>query len=205
MALGALVLVTAAALWIRGLFRTSKAEQYTQEALAAMENIVLETVPVTTAPTVPETTGAAQTEPTLATDPTDPPTLITEMIDGHEYVGYLGFPSLDRKLPVIKIKYVDDLQIAPCLEKGSPLTDDAVICAHNYPSHFGPIRDWVGGETVTFQDLEGGLIEYTVQNVEQISPYDVDKVMNSDHDLVLYTCTPGGANRVMIACDRTAE
>lgn len=199
--LGASLLIGAATLLIRSNLRSRNAEKYSKEALAAMETIVLETVPEAADPTVPETTG--ETEPTLPTDPEDPITLSSEFIDGHEYVGYLEFPSLDRKLPIMKIKYVDDLQIAPCLEKGSPHDDNAVISAHNYPSHFGPIRDWTGGEEVIFTDLEDRTIHYTVQLVEKISPYDVEKVMDSEYDLVMYTCTPGGANRVMVACNRT--
>ncbi len=206
MGLGTVLLIAALVTILSGLRQESKARWELEQAAAALQAAAVETQPregvIVLSPTA-ETTLPETTAPTEATDPTDPLTLSSEFLDGHEYVGYLEFPSLDRKLPVMKIKYVEDLQIAPCLEKGSPHTDDAVICAHNYPAHFGPIRDWTGGEEVIFTDLEDRVISYTVQLVEQISPYDVEKVMESEYDLVLYTCTPGGANRVMIACSRT--
>lgn len=194
-ALGLLLMLAAGLLLANNIREDREAGQAAADAVAALESLSLEQSVQAT-----ETTAAAETVP--ATDPTDPPTLSSEILEGHEYVGYLSFPSLDRKLPIIKIKYLEDLQVAPCLEQGSPWTNDAVISAHNYPSHFGPIRDWVGGEEVLFQDLEGREIRYAVASVETIDPSETDKVLRSEHDLILYTCTPGGAKRVVIACDR---
>ena len=43
---------------------------------------------------------------------------------------------------------------------------------------------------------------YEVIRVETLKPTEVDAVQNSDHDLVLYTCTYGGKTRVTVFCDR---
>lgn len=204
LAVGIFLLVTALLVTVVNFLEMRRTEEATAQLMAAAPTPVPTPTPGAEPTAQPDPTPAAEPEPSvIPTDPPDPPTLSSEILDGHEYVGYLEFPSLDSKLPVIKIKYVNDLQIAPCLEKGSPHTNDAVISAHNYPSHFGPIRDWTGGEAVIFTDLNGNVINYTVKLVETIAPTDVDKVMNSEYDLVLYTCTTGGEYRVMIACDRT--
>lgn len=142
--------------------------------------------------TVP--TGPTETEPVRE--------LTVAVINGHEYVGYLEIPSLDRALPVMKLQYVQDLQTAPCLQFGSPWTNDAVIAAHNYASHFGPLRDMTGGETIIFTDMNGESILYTVKIVQIIEPTALKTVTESPYDLVLYTCTTGGKTRVMIGCDR---
>ncbi len=124
------------------------------------------------------------------------------VINGHEYVGYLEIPSLDRTLPIMKLKYLQDLQTSPCLQFGSPWANDAVIAAHNYASHFGPLRDMTGGETIIFTDMNGESITYTVEVVQTIAPTALETVKESPYDLVLYTCTTGGKARVMIGCNR---
>ena len=43
---------------------------------------------------------------------------------------------------------------------------------------------------------------YRLVRLEILSPDAVDAVQNSGYDLVLYTCTPGGATRVVAFCDR---
>lgn len=46
---------------------------------------------------------------------------------------------------------------------------------------------------------------YTVSAVKTLSPTSVDEVQNSGYDLVLYTCTYGGATRVAVFCDRVED
>ncbi len=146
---------------------------------------------------------AAIPSPNPSPSPTPVPELPTVRIDGHDYTGYLYFPSLERTLPVMELVYLEDLLLAPCLQKGSPHEDNAVIAAHNFPSQFGPLRQMEGGEAVYFTDMNGIEIAYTVSAVTTVQPWEQALVMESRHDLVLYTCTTGGKARVMIACDRT--
>lgn len=49
------------------------------------------------------------------------------------------------------------------------------------------------------------MIRYEVAGTGTVAPTDVDAVVSSDHDLVLYTCTPGGQTRVCVFCDRAAD
>ncbi len=201
---GVLLLAAALLLLLHNRQESDEAGAAAQEALAAVqEAIQTGNVQPGAAPAPAPADGEPEeTEPTDPAETEPVPELTVTVINGHEYVGYLEIPSLDRKLPVMKLQYMEDLQIAPCLQFGSPWTDDAVIAAHNYPSHFGPLRDMTGGETILFTDMNGASITYTVKIVQTIQPTALDTVKESPYDLVLYTCTTGGKTRVMIGCDR---
>lgn len=144
-----------------------------------------------------------ETQPTLPTaSPTAPEELTTMEIQGHTYIGYLLMPDYELELPVMANWSMEKLQLAPCLQYGSPLTDDAVIAGHNYKEHFRTLHDMKPGDSVIFTDMGGYTICYTVTNVKTIDPRSVYEVINSEHDLVLYTCTIGGQSRVIVECDR---
>ena len=98
------------------------------------------------------------------------------------------------------------LKIAPCRHFGSSRTDDLVIAAHNYKTHFGSLSKLRSGAEVIFTDMDGIENRYVlVRDPETLAPDAVDAVQNSGYDLVLYTCTPGGATRVVAFCDRVTE
>ena len=123
-------------------------------------------------------------------------------IDGQEYIGYLSIPVLELELPVISEWDYDRLKIAPCRQYGSTKTDDLVIAAHNYASHFGRLAQLRAGDLLTFTDMDAETILYGVVTVDVLEPTAVDTVKDSEFDLVLYTCTYGGENRVAVFCDR---
>ena len=123
-------------------------------------------------------------------------------IDGQEYIGYLSIPVLELELPVISEWDYDRLKIAPCRQYGSTKTDDLVIAAHNYASHFGRLAQLRTGDLLTFTDMDTETILYGVVTVDVLEPTAVDTVKDSEFDLVLYTCTYGGENRVAVFCDR---
>lgn len=124
------------------------------------------------------------------------------MVDGFEYIGYLSIPVLELELPVMAEWDYKRLQYAPCRQNGSTRTDDLVIAAHNYRTHFGRLVDLEPGTDVYFTDVDGIENHYQLLRVETVSPDSVDAVLNSGCDLVLYTCTPGGATRVVAFLDR---
>ena len=80
--------------------------------------------------------------------------------------------------------------------------DDLVIAAHNYASHFGRLAQLRTGDLLTFTDMDAETILYGVVTVDVLEPTAVDTVKDSEFDLVLYTCTYGGENRVAVFCDR---
>lgn len=168
-----------------------------QEAESLLENVeaVIETkkirVPV----------SSKRLDETPAPTPLDPQMPVV-MLDGYEYVGYVEIPVLGLKLPVMSEWDYNRLKLAPCRQFGSSRTDDLVIAAHNYESHFGHLKDLSVGEPVTFTDMEGIVNTYCVEKIETLNPSEVDAVQNSGYDLVLYTCTKGGRTRVTVFCNR---
>lgn len=148
------------------------------------------------------------TEPAEATDPmetTAAPEMTVVTIGIYGYIGYVSIPAIEIDLPVMDSWDETRLNIAPCRQFGSTKTDDLVIAAHNYPNHFGKLSSLKGGDTVVFTDMDGEEITYTVTRMDTVDPTHVEEVKDSGCDLVLYTCTIGGANRVAVFCDRAEE
>ncbi len=130
------------------------------------------------------------------------PELPVVMLDGYDYIGVISIPAIDIKLPVMSEWSYPKLKISPCREFGSSRTDDLVIAAHNYESHFGKLGSVSVGDNVIFTDMDGVENHYIVQKTAILQPTDVDAVEHSGYDLVLYTCTYGGKTRITVFCDR---
>ena len=97
-------------------------------------------------------------------------------------------------------------QIAPCRQFGSSRTDNLVIAAHNYDTHFGKLKELSKGDTVIFTDMEGIVSTYCIEKLETLSPDAVDTVLNSGYDLVSIPAPrASGKTRVTVFCDRTAK
>lgn len=157
--------------------------------------------------TIPETTEPATEDTAESTDPLETldPEMPTLLIDGYEYIGYVSIPDLELELPVMAEWDYSRLKVAPCRHFGSSRTDDLVIAAHNYKSHFGYLSRLEIGTEICFTDMDGIENRYTLTRLVTLPPDAVDAVQNSGHDLVLYTCTSGGATRVTAFCDRIEE
>lgn len=125
-------------------------------------------------------------------------------IKGYNYIGFLWIPSLALELPVMNDWSYSKLQISPCRYTGSIYTDDIVIMAHNYPKHFGKLKDLKAGDTVSFTDMDGEITEYEVIALDILAPDDVEDMTAGEYDLTLFTCTYGGKNRVTLRCDRVS-
>lgn len=61
------------------------------------------------------------------------------------------------------------------------------------------------GDQLRFTEMDGTDNLYEVTGVDTLSPTEVDAVQNSGHDLVLYTCTYSGQERVTAFCDRVDD
>ena len=129
----------------------------------------------------------------------------TVEVDGNRYIGYLEFPSLHRKLPVMDEWDYDKLKTAPCRYSGSVYKNNLVIAGHNYISHFGPVRYQKIGTEVDFIDADGVKYTYEISDIEVLDPYDINDMTQTDGgwDLTLFTCTTGGKARYAIRCTRT--
>ena len=198
LAVGAVLILAALLLLLYNRYEDTKAGQEAESLLANVEAVI--DAQATREPT-PAGTEIPGTMPTPSATPLDPEMPVVEL-DGYEYVGYVEIPALELKLPVMSEWDYNRLKIAPCRQFGSSRTDDLVIAAHNYESHFGHLRDLSVGDTVTFTDMEGIVNTYCVEKIETLNPNEVDAVQNSGYDLVLYTCTKGGKTRVTVFCNR---
>lgn len=138
----------------------------------------------------------------LVTTPSEPEAAAS---DDPDYLGRLTIPRLELELPVFSQWSYENLKTAPCRYSGSAEGGDLVLLAHNYRTHFGPIRRLKSGDRVVFQDLNGRLFEYQVTAEEVASPTDQPEVIGGLHDLKLITCTYGGDARLVICCDQIKE
>lgn len=200
--LGVVLILSALLLFLYNGLEDRRAGQQAESLMDEIHSAMTEETDTTTKPTEIE---IEITEPTETTE-TLPAEMPMVMIDGYEYIGYLSIPALELELPVMAEWDYSRLKIAPCRHFGSSRTDDLVIAAHNYKTHFGSLSKLESGAEVIFTDMDGIENRYVlVLAPETLAPDAVDAVQNSGYDLVLYTCTPGGATRVVAFCDRVTE
>lgn len=124
-----------------------------------------------------------------------------EAIDGKAYIGTLEIPALQLKLPVMNEWNYANLREAPCRYTGSAYTNNLIICAHNFDTHFGRIKWLSSGDKVNFTDVDGHTFSYHVVELETLQPDKVDEMKQENYGLTLFTCTLGGATRVTVRCE----
>lgn len=186
--LGAILLLGAAALWLSNRVASDRAGQTARTVAEELHQQML---------VKPETNDA----PDSSAQPQDDSSESVLTVDGTDYIGVLSIPTLGLELGVQRDWSYAKLRRTPCRQCGSAETGDLVIAAHNYPSHFGRLGELTPGDGVTFTAADGTEYRYTVAVVEQLEGTDVEKVTQSDHALVLYTCTYGGKHRIVVMCD----
>lgn len=125
-----------------------------------------------------------------------------QTIGGKDYIGVLTIPSLELELPVISQWDYPALKVAPCRYSGSLYQDNLIICAHNYASHFGKLKELQPGDTVLFTDMDEHVVTFQVVERETLNPMDTEGMEAGDWDLTLFTCTIGGQTRVTIRLER---
>lgn len=175
-------------------YEDEHAGQEAESMLAEVQSIISERA-AEEAPPLPKKDEEEATEPELT---------VTQ-IEGYDYIGCLSIPSLALELPVMSEWDYNRLKLAPCRQFGSTATDDLVIAAHNYKSHFGYLGQLEIGAKVTFTDMDGTVNTYAVEALNILKPTSVAEVQNSGYDLVLYTCTKGGKTRITVFCNRTDD
>ena len=119
-------------------------------------------------------------------------------------VGVLKIPVIDKEFPLIGELNDYNLGYGPCLYYGSPYKNNLVIGAHNNSSHFGDlIREVKEGDQITVVDMAGNVFNYTVKHTEVLAPYETEKMIHSDWDLSLFTCTFDLSMRYTVRCVRS--
>ncbi len=175
------------------------------------DTLIAEIAQQTTDTTDPSVIGAPGAEDSGAEAVLDPtaeirrtltdPSLATEVIDGIEYIGYLTIPDLELTLPVVGTYSEEVLKTAPARYSGDGDSYGLVIAAHNYSRHFGRISTLGEGSVIYFTDTGGIVYSFTVTEQQVLAPEDIDGMVNAEYDLTLFTCTPGGADRVTVRCE----
>lgn len=123
-------------------------------------------------------------------------------IEGNDYIGTLEIPAIGITLPVICELTDSSLKIAPSRYAGSVYTDDLIIGAHNYRSHFRELRNLPVGSEVIFTDIEGNIFNFISTETETLAPTEAEALKDGDWDITLFTCTFGGQYRIVIRCDK---
>lgn len=126
-------------------------------------------------------------------------------INGYDYIGSIVIPSLNLELPVMSEFDYNRLKIAPCRYYGSVHTNDFIICAHAYKTHFRYITELKQKDKIIFTDVDGQNYVYEVLDIEFLRPDEVSRMIDNEFDLTLYTCTLDGNHRVTVRCNRVLD
>lgn len=191
--LGILLLCGSLSLYLSNRQEDSQAEQVSVEVLPKL----IEAIPETPDPQV----MAERLTPIEFREP-ESFEMTEVVIDGYGYIGYLSIASLELNLPIMGSWDYQRLQIAPCRYYGNVGSEDLVLMAHNYASHFGRIDELQPGDTVCFTDMDGITTWYQVTLRDVLPPDAVEEMTSGESDLTLFTCTYGGRSRVTVHCDK---
>lgn len=129
-------------------------------------------------------------------------TMPVQKIDGVDYIGTLEIPALGLSLPIISEWSYPNLKLSPCRYHGSAYTDDLVLAGHNYPSHFGSLKNLYADDEIIFTDIDGNIFNYKVVEQEVLAATAIEEMNSGNWDLTLFTCTIGGKSRMAIRCEK---
>ena len=195
------LLLLAAALFLAAYNRNESYQAQRQS------DVVLEEMSQALEQTVPAQTVPRQTEPPELPEAMEEPQreMPVRTIHGRDYIGVLTIPALELELPVLSQWDYTNLRIAPCRYEGSVYNGSLILCAHNYSSHFGRLKNLREGDAVQFTDMDDNVYTYQVVGLETLNPTDVEGMESGDWDLTLFTCTVGGQSRVTVRLERTDD
>ena len=123
-------------------------------------------------------------------------------VDGNTFCGKIIIKKLSLELPVYDQWNYTRLKSAPCRYTGNVNTNDIVIAAHNYKSHFGTLGKLMVDDEVEFMDACGKLHLYKVCELTTLDGTAVSDMQSGGWDFTLFTCTKSGEQRVTVRCER---
>lgn len=126
----------------------------------------------------------------------------TTKINGYDYIGTVTIPVLNLELPVMSEYDYTRLRKAPCRYYGSLYTNDLIICAHSYKTHFKYLDKLKQNDYVVITDVDGNNYIYEVLEIEILKATEVSEMINNDFDLTLYTCASDRTTRITVRCNR---
>lgn len=206
--LGFLLILAAGGLVLYNMWENAQVSAQTQESTALVQAEIAQIVQAQQEEKDADTDvfgyGSATAEPPLyvLTPEMEMP---TQIIYGREYIGVLDIPSKGLSFSVISQWSDSGFQVAPCRYMGSAYTGDLIIAAHNYPSHFGSLKDLTAGDLAVFTDMDGNEFIYEMVERETIPGTAVEAMEQGEWDLTLFTCTIGGQSRVTVRFEQINE
>ncbi|MBP0967052.1 MAG: sortase [Oscillospiraceae bacterium] len=207
--LGILMILAAALLCVHNFRESRDAEDYAETVLETLKQNIPEP-PAESRPDIADIAPVPEEDlfaPYEAAEE-DSPRPSDIVIGNAAYCGYLSVPALGLELPVLSSWSYPDLKKTPCRYSGSVQTNDLIIAAHNYDSHFGRIGTLTAGDAILFTDTAGTVHEFAVSFMEIIGGQDVAQMFSGqseDWDLTLFTCTLSGQSRVTVRADRIRQ
>ena len=209
-AMGLLLLAAALLLTGYNFWDAARADRAAQSAVQELKTLIPTAEPATVPPTE-DVTQPAETQPQETEAPTAAPLfgvhkeMPTVTLNGYRYIGVLEIPALELSPPVMEEWDYDRLNISPCRFTGNLYDGDLVLCAHNYPQHFGNLKELDVGAAVHFTDAEGNVFRYEVKAIDSVGGDDLDGMLGGEWDLTLFTCTTSGQTRYVVRCAYTGE
>lgn len=188
--LGLLLIAAALLLSLYNGWMDRRAGAASEEALVLLEP----QIPVTEPKPLSETPAADLPEYLLNPDIPMP----VSTVNGYDYVGVLSLPALELELPILNEWDYDRLNISPCRFSGSLYRGDLVVCGHNYPLHFGKLKNLSYGDEVVFTDMDGNVFSYTVTEIEILPATALKEMTAGKYPLTLFTCDLNRTNRIAI-------
>lgn len=126
----------------------------------------------------------------------------TVVIKGDSFCGRVIINKLGIELPIYDEWSYARLKTAPCRYMGSVATNDIIIAAHNYKSHFGSLNKLQIGDEIIFIDAQNTAHTYSVCELVTLDGTAVEDIQSGGWDFTLFTCTKGGKQRVTVRCQR---
>lgn len=120
---------------------------------------------------------------------------------GYSMIGTVRISAVGIELPVLTSWSYALLNVAPCRYSGSVDSGDLILMGHNYRSHFSALHQISLGTEVEFEDVNGVSHWYVVDQIEHLHKSEAER-LPSEHELILFTCTTGGQNRIVVRCSQ---
>lgn len=121
-------------------------------------------------------------------------------VEDKNYIGILEVPTLEITLPIMNEWNNTNSKLSPCRYVGDYNTN-IFIGGHNSSSQFSKIKNIKVGTKVYFLDNYGNRHEYEVKEIEIVDQYDLDKLLDTEYRLTLFTCTTNNKARVVVRCN----
>lgn len=208
--LGLLLIAAALGLVLYNRWDSERAGKESAKVMAALTEVITENVETAGGTIIPggsrtpggsRIPGTSRHDPIVDGDSQGQKPMVTETVDGYEYIGVVEIPALDIFLPVMAEWDYRRLTVSPCRFTGSYYSNDLVICAHNNSAHFGRLLYVDIGADVYLTTVQGNTYHYQVSNRETVKPTALEEMITGDDwDLTLFTCTIGGQARCAVRC-----